>query len=85
MTGSIVPRWSKLLPVVRVPADGATGSFDRDGAIERTHKLWLATHNLASLPPCGSTSADRLMETALDIYPIRSSSPSTDYATALPI
>jgi hypothetical protein len=66
MTVSIVPRWSKLLPVVRVLADGATGSFDREGAIERLHKSWLATHDLESLPSCGSTSSDRLMEPALD-------------------
>jgi hypothetical protein len=66
LNGSSVPRWSKLQPVVRVLADGATGSFDRDGAIERIHQLWLATQDLGSLPSDGSTSEDRPIGPVLD-------------------
>lgn len=59
LNGSSVPRWSKLHPVVRVLADSATGSFNREGAIERVHRLWLVAQDVGSLPPDESVLVDQ--------------------------
>jgi hypothetical protein len=66
LNGTSIPRWSKLQPVAQVLADGATGSFDRDRAIERVHHLWLATQDIAP-PPAGGVfrNDDQPVEAAI--------------------